>query len=320
MKKPSIVIMAAGIGSRFGGLKQLAPVGLGGEAILEFSLYDALEAGFEKIVFIIKEELYEDFRALIGSSLDDKAEVHYVFQEQNMIPEGYEVPEGRAKPWGTGHAILCSKSVIDEPFAVINADDYYGKDAFQTIYNHLLNQEDDEKYRYSMVGYHIENTITDKGHVTRGVCQAEGRFLKDITERHRIELRECSSEAGNSFDEIADKRIQYTLDDGQTWTDIEKGTLVSMNLWGFTPSFLEELEHRFPGFLDRAIAENPLKEEFLLPTIVHELISEGKATVEILNSKDQWYGITYKEDLPKVQEALRSMQAQGLYPSKLFNK
>lgn len=314
MNKPSLVIMAAGIGSRFGGLKQLAPVGLSGEPILEFSLYDALEAGFKKVIFIIKKELDEDFRALIGNSLDGLAEVHYVFQTQDMIPAGYDVPAERVKPWGTGHAILSAKNVINEPFAVINADDYYGKDAFQTIYKHLLHQKDDQKQRYSMVGYHIENTLTDKGHVTRGVCQSDDGFLKDIHERHRIELR--SEKNGNS----SNKKIQYTLDDGQTWVDIEKGTLVSMNLWGFSPSFLEELENRFPAFLDRAIAENPLKEEFLLPIIVHELITESKATVEILNSKDQWYGVTYKEDLPKVQEALRAMQNQGLYPVKLFEK
>lgn len=304
MNNPSLVIMAAGIGSRFGGLKQLAAVGLSGEPILGFSLYDALEAGFKKVVFIIKRELDEDFRALIGSSLEGLADVHYVYQEQDMIPAGYEVPGERVKPWGTAHAILCAKDMLNQPFAVINADDYYGKDAFQTIYNHLVNQADDEKQRYSMVGYHIEKTLTDKGHVTRGVCQTEGRFLKDIQERHRIELR-------------GDK-IQYTLDDGESWNDIDRGTLVSMNLWGFSPSFVQELENRFPIFLEKALAENPLKGEYLLPLIVHELITEGKASVEVLNSKDQWYGVTYKEDLPKVQDALRYMQEQGLYPAKLF--
>lgn len=305
MKNPSLVIMAAGIGSRFGGLKQLAPVGLSGEPILEFSLYDALEAGFKKVVFIIKEELDKDFKALIGSSLDGLAEVHYVYQEQDKIPAGYQVPEGRLKPWGTGHAILCAKPVIDQPFAVINADDYYGKNAFKVIYDQLLKQKDDEKQRFSMVGYQVEKTLTDKGHVTRGVCQTEDGYLKSIEERHQIQVR--------------DDKIQYTLDEGETWQDIERGTLVSMNLWGFSPSFLEELESRFPRFLDQALAEDPLKGEFLLPLVVDELITEGKATVEVLNSKDQWFGVTYKEDLAKVQAALQAMQKQGLYPEKIFN-
>lgn len=304
MNNPSLVIMAAGIGSRFGGLKQLAPVGLGGEPILGFSMYDALKVGFKKVVFIIKSELDEDFRALIGNSLKDLADVHYVYQEQDKLPAKYKLPAARLKPWGTGHAILCAKDVLDEPFAVINADDYYGKNAFQVIYNHLLQQKDDHKQRFSMVGYHIENTLTDKGHVTRGVCETEGKYLKTIQERHRIEFR-------------GDK-IQYTLDEGRSWNDIDYGTLVSMNLWGFSPSFLQELESRFPAFLDKTLNEDPLKGEYLLPQIVHDLITEDKATVEVLNSEDQWYGVTYKEDLPKVQRALRSMQKEGLYPAKLF--
>jgi hypothetical protein len=302
--KPALVIMAAGIGSRFGGLKQLAPVGKNGEPIIKFSLYDAMEAGFKKVVFIIKKEIDADFRALIGDPVSRHMEIEYVYQELDKLPPGFAIPEGRVKPWGTGHAVLCAKDVLDGPFAVINADDYYGKDAFRVIYNHLLTQRDDELYRFSMVGYLIENTLTEHGSVTRGVCQTDGRFLTAVDERLRIEKH------GNL--------IEYTEDDGKTWTKIEPGTMVSMNLWGFTQGILSELEAGFPVFLQQALKENPLKGEYLLPRIVNDLVRDNKATVEVLHSKDKWYGITYKEDLPAVAAAIQAMQDEGKYPEVLF--
>lgn len=304
MIKPSLVIMAAGIGSRFGGLKQLAPVGMSGEPILKFSLFDAIEAGFEKVVFIIKNDIKEDFISLVDDTLKGRIEVEYIYQELNMLPEGYKMPQNRAKPWGTGHAILCAKNVLDGPFAVINADDYYGKDAFNVMYNHLIDQEDDDIYRFSMVGYLIENTLTDNGYVTRGVCSTKNGYLHSIDERHRIEKH------GNI--------IEYTDDEGKTWTTIEPGTIVSMNLWGFTGSFLDELEKNFPNFLDTALVKNPEKAEYLLPEIVNKLLNEGSASVKVLKSKDKWYGVTYKEDLPLVQNAIQKIQGRGLYPNPLF--
>ncbi|NLY71838.1 MAG: nucleotidyltransferase [Clostridiales bacterium] len=306
MNKPILVIMAAGIGSRFGGLKQMAPVGKHGEAIIEFSIYDAIQAGFEKVVFIIKKEIEDDFRKLIGDKVKDLIEVEYAFQELNMLPEGYEVPEGRVKPWGTGHAVLCAKQYLDQPFAVINADDYYGKHAFRVIYHNLKKQKTDDKiYRLSMVGYQIENTLSDHGHVTRGVCELLGNFLESIVECAQIQKR--------------GDLIEYTDEDGKIH-QIEKGTTVSMNLWGLPPSFLDELENRFPAFLDKALKENPIKAEFLLPTIINDLLHEEKATVEVLRSLGKWYGVTYKEDLEPVAAALQAMQDKGDYPQPLFSK
>ena len=305
MKKPLLVIMAAGIGSRFGGLKQLAPVGKNGEPIIEFSLYDAINAGFETVVFIIKKEIEQEFRQLIGDKVKRKIKVHYVFQSLDQLPEGFPVPEGRIKPWGTSHAILCAKSVIDGPFAVINADDYYGRDAFRVVYRHLLNLETNTvAYPFSMVGYQIENTLTDNGHVTRGVCNTTDGYLTSIDERLRIEKR--------------GGEIAFTEDAGSTWKPIPEGTTVSMNLWGLTTDFLIELEERFPQFLKRAIKEDPLKAEFLLPRVIGDLVSEKKATVRVLKSKDQWYGVTYKEDLEPVAAAISKMQRIGLYPEHLF--
>lgn len=302
--KPVLVIMAAGIGSRFGGLKQLAPVGKNGEPIIEFSLYDAINAGFEKVVFIIKNEIDAEFRKLIGNKAESKILTEYVHQELDRLPEGYSVPKDRIKPWGTSHAVLCAKDVIDGPFAVINADDYYGRDAFSVIYKYLQKQQDDNLYRFCMVGYNIENTLTENGHVARGVCSTKDGYLESIDERLRVEKH--------------GDRIEYTEDEGKTWNKIDAGTTVSMNLWGFSKGFLSELEKRFPAFLDTTLQENPIKGEFLLPRSVGDLLKEKKATVKVLNSKDQWYGVTYKEDLEPVASAIQNMQNQGLYPDKLF--
>jgi NDP-sugar pyrophosphorylase family protein len=304
MKKPTLVVMAAGMGSRYKGLKQIDPVGKSGEIIMDFSLYDAWHAGFRKVVFIITKELEESFREIIGDKVSKYMEVAYAFQSLDDLPDGYSVPEGRIKPWGTGHAVLSCRNVINEPFAVINADDYYGKNAYSMIYDYLVSTQDDEKYQYAMVGYTLENTMTEHGHVARGICTVdENGFLKEIQERTRIEKREGLS--------------QYT-EDGTNWVTIPKGSIVSMNLWGFTASFMKELENKFSTFLDRALVDNPLKGEYFLPSVVDTLIKEDKASVKVLHTPDRWYGVTYREDKPKVAAALTGMQETGVYPEKLW--
>ena len=304
MKKPVLVVMAAGMGSRYGGLKQIDPVDKQGHIIMDFSIYDAVKAGFEKVVFIIKRENEADFKAAIGDRMSKVIEVEYVFQDLHNLPEGYEVPEGRVKPWGTGHAILSCLGTVDAPFAVINADDYYGSHAFQMIYDYLTSHEDDEKYRYTMVGYVLENTLTENGHVARGVCVTdENGYLQEINERTHIEKR---------GDETA-----YTEDDGATWTVIPEGSIVSMNMWGFSQSILKELKDRFAKFLDENLEGNPMKCEYFLPFVVDELLGEDKATVQVLKSLDKWYGVTYKEDKPVVVAAIQALKDSGLYPEKL---
>lgn len=297
--------MAAGMGSRYGGLKQIDPVDREGDLIIDFSIYDAIEAGFEKVVFIIKKSIEEDFKEHIGNRMERHVKVEYVYQENDKVPEGFEVPEGRVKPWGTGHAILCCKDVIDGPFAVINADDYYGKSAFKEIYDQLAAHGDDEKYQYTMVGYELYNTLTENGHVARGVCEAdENRKLIDIHERTRIEKH--------------GDRAEFTENDGKTWEFLPEGTIVSMNMWGFTASILKELEKRFVPFLEKNLPVNPLKCEYFLPFVVDELLKEGKAEVTVLKSVDRWYGVTYKEDKQMVTDAIQGMKDRGLYPEKLW--
>ena len=305
MKKPVLVIMAAGMGSRYGGLKQIDPVDDQGHIIMDFSIFDAKRAGFEKVVFIIKRENEADFKEAIGDRLSKVMEVEYVYQELNNIPEGFEVPAERVKPWGTGHAVLSCIDKVDGPFAVINADDYYGRDAFQVIYDYLSTHEDDDKYRYTMVGYELGNTVTDNGHVARGICTMdENGELVGIQERTKIEKR--------------DGGIAFTEDDGATWTSVPADTIVSMNMWGFTKSILEELKAGFPAFLEEGLKVNPLKCEYFLPTVVSNLKENGKATVAVLTSKDKWYGVTYKEDKPVVVAAMQKMKDDGLYPEKLW--
>ena len=293
------------MGSRFGGLKQIEPVSDKGEIILDFSLYDAVMAGFKKVIFIIKEENEAAFRELIDARAGKYIDVEYVFQKLDDLPEGYNVPEGREKPWGTGHAVLAARKVVDGPFAVINADDYYGPGAFQTMYNFLENAEDGDKYQYCMVGFQIENTLTENGYVSRGVCQLdENSMLTDITERTKIQWQ--------------DDKIVFTEDDGETWVELPRGTFVSMNFWGFTSSMMKEMEARFPAFLDKAMVENPMKGEYFLPGVVDQLIQEGKAEAKVLKSMDRWYGVTYKEDKEGVVDALQSMKDKGEYPDVLF--
>ncbi len=304
-KEPILVIMAAGMGSRFGGLKQIEPISDKGETILDFSLYDAFMAGFKKAIFVIKRENEEDFRKLIDNGAAKYMKVDYAFQQLNDLPDGYSVPEGREKPWGTAHAVMAARHLADGPIAVINADDYYGPGAFQTIYDFLEGACDGEKYSYCMVGYDIENTLTENGFVSRGVCKtSEQGFLTEITERTKIQWK--------------DGEIVYTEDDGKTWKNLPKGTTVSMNFWGFTPSMMKEMEAGFPAALDKILAENPLKGEYFLPGVVDRLLREGKAEVKVLKSRDRWYGITYKEDKESVVSALQSMKDKGEYPDKLW--
>ncbi len=307
MKKPALVIMAAGMGSRYGGLKQIDPVDEQGHILMDFSIYDAKKAGFEQVVFIIKRENEQDFRLAIGDRISRHMNVSYVYQELDALPDGWSVPKGRIKPFGTGHAILCCKQVIKDPFAVINADDYYGSQAFATLYQFLSTHEDDSKYRYCMVGYILGNTLTDNGHVARGVCKTDGNgYLLEIQERTHIEKRSLGA--------------AYTEDNGQTWTEISTGSLVSMNMWGFNKSILRELEERFPAFLQKGFRENPLKCEYFLPAVVGALLKEDKASVKVLKSTDQWHGVTYKEDRPMVVKAIQNMKKTGKYPVSLWEK
>ena len=305
-RKPVLVVMAAGMGSRYGGLKQIDPVGSCGEAILDYSLFDAHEAGFETAVIIIKKAIEKDFMETVGKRLEKcPMEIRYAFQELDRLPEGFAVPEGRTKPWGTCHAVMCATEAIDgAPFAVINADDYYGKAGFRTIYQRLLAAADGEKYDYCMVGYQIGNTVTENGSVARGVCTTdEEGFLTSIVERTRIEQYEGG--------------IHFT-EDGENWTDLTFDTLVSMNLWGFTPSFLEEIMGRFRVFLTEQVPANPMKAEFYLPSLVDYLLKRGQATVKVLRSDDKWYGVTYAADKPVVVAALKAMAAEGKYPDGLW--
>ena len=302
--KPVLVVLAAGMGSRYGGLKQIDPVGSHGEAILDYSIYDAYEAGFRTAVILIKEAIREDFMSTVGVRLaKSPMEIRYAYQELTKLPAGYTVPEGRVKPFGTGHAVICAgEQVGDAPFAVINADDYYGKAAFKTIFNFLSTSAD--PCGYCMVGYRLDKTVTDNGSVARGICATDEQgYLTGITEQTRIEKY--------------DGGIHYT-EDGETWIDLAPDTIVSMNLMGFQPSFLQEAKSRFPAFLDKALAENPMKGEYFLPSIVQQLLTEGKATMKMLTSPDQWYGVTYAADKPVVVAALADMTRQGLYPDGLF--
>ena len=300
MKNPELVIMAAGMGSRYGGLKQIDKVDDNGHIIIDYSIFDAMRAGFKDVTFIIKKEIEKDFREVMDPHLAGKdINVKYVFQEIDKLPEGYSVPDGRRKPWGTAHAILCCLGTVDAPFAVINADDYYGANAFTKIYEFLKNTSDDEKYHYAMVGYRIKNTVTEQGTVSRGVCESdENSMLTEIVERTKIGIN--------------DNGIYFTEDGVDTPLDPE--TLVSMNLWGFTPSYIEECAKRFPAFLDANLPKNPEKCEFFLPTVVSELITEGKADVKVLDNTDKWYGVTYKEDKDTVIEAFKALKDSGVYP------
>ena len=301
--RPALVIMAAGMGSRFGGLKQITPVDPQGHMMIDFSLYDAWRAGFRDVVFIIKEELAEDFKARVGTRMEKYFHVEYVYQDLHDLPEGYAVPEGRVKPWGTGHAIAACRNVVKGPFAVINADDFYGRTAFSTIYDFLANNTDPSAY--AMVGYRLRNTVTENGSVARGVCEVnEEGLLTGITERTKIFKR--------------GEDAAFTEDDGATFTGLSGSTIVSMNLWGFTRGILDVLWDRFPAFLDKNLPVNPLKCEYFLPFVVNEQLAEGSATARVLPCEETWYGVTYQEDLAGVESAIAQMKKDGVYEEELW--
>jgi hypothetical protein len=304
MSKPTLVVMAAGIGSRYGGLKQIDPVGPNGEIILDYSVYDALNVGFGKVVFVIKQDIEEAFRERVGKSIEKRCETIYVFQQVEDVPEGFEVPPDRQKPWGTGHATLSCGNVVDSPFAVINADDFYGQSSYQTLCDYLRSAQDhDGVYNYCMVGYVLKSTLTEHGHVARGVCTVdEDGFLVEIRERTRIE----------KFGEI----VKYT-EDGETWIEIPGESVVSTNMWGFAPSLFLELEARFPHFLQEN-RDNLQRAEYFLPDVVGDLVRENKARVRVLSTNQRWFGVTYKQDKPRAQQAIRDLIRRGVYPENLW--
>ena len=305
MNKPVLVVMAAGMGSRYGGMKQIDPVGPNGQVIVDYSLYDARRAGFETVIFVIKHEIEAAFKAAIGDRVSKAMNVKYAFQQLDELPAGFAIPEGRVKPWGTCHAELAAKDLIDGPFAVINADDYYGPEAFRVMYDYLSTHEDGDFYDYCMVSYLLKNTVSENGSVARGVCVTNpDGTLHSVTERTRIETYEGG--------------VHYTEDGGASWTDLPGETPVSMNLWGFGRSFLDEAEQRFAGWLTENLPKNPLKCEYFLPLVVTELIEEGKAKIQVLRSTDKWYGVTYREDKPLVVEAIARKTAEGQYPENLW--
>lgn len=303
MKEPVLVIMAAGMGSRFGGAKQITPVDEQGHILIDFSLFDAYRAGFRELVFIIKEESRAAFEESIGKRMERYFRVRYVYQDINRLPEGFSVPEGRVKPWGTGHAVACCQGVVGGPFAVINADDYYGPSAFAAVYDFLKNNQEDSQY--AMVGYRVGNTLTENGSVSRGVCCVEDGKLLDVTERTYIVPQGDGA--------------AYSEDGGETFTALDKNALVSMNLWGFTGAFIDQIWARFPAFLEENLAKNPLKCEYYLPFVVNEQLKDGSAVVKMLPCEEKWYGVTYREDLGRVQTAVADMKEKGLYTKEIWS-
>lgn len=304
MKKTALVIMAAGIGSRFGnGIKQLAPVGPCGEIIMDYSIYDALEAGFNKVVFIIRKDLEEEFRRVIGNRIEKITEVAYAFQELDDLPDGFTKSQDRTKPWGTGQAVLAARKVLDEPFVVINADDYYGKEAYVKVHDYLVQEQPkDGKIHICMAGFRLGNTLSDNGSVTRGICNIENGKLTGVTETHDIFKTETGAESRS---------------EGQEAKTLNVKDLVSMNMWGLTPDFMETLEKGFTEFLGGLSAED-IKKEYLLPELVDRLIKEDRAQVDVLETKDTWFGVTYQEDKETVMNAFSELTENGVYPKGLY--
>ena len=302
MKQPTLVILAAGMGSRFGGLKQITAVDAYGHAIIDFSMYDAYRAGFRKVAFVIKHEIEADFRRYVGERAEKHFDVKYVFQQTDMLPAGYALPEGRVKPWGTAHAVLCAKDAVDGPFAVINADDFYGSTAYSALYGYLVS--DHPGTEHAMVAYLLRNTVTENGSVARGICDVENGFLRDVVERTKIFKRGADAE--------------YT-EDGETFVPISGETPVSMNFWGFNEGFMEQLEKRFPLWLDKNLPVNPLKAEYFLPFVADAMIKEGEGKVKVLNCHETWHDITYKEDMDSVVSSIAKMRSEGLYPETLLD-
>ena len=307
-KKPTLVLLAAGMGSRYGGLKQIDPIDAQGHKIIDFSIYDALKAGFGKVVFIIKKENESDFRECIGDAVAAKTDVEYVFQEQDRIPDWVKIPEGRVKPWGTAHAILCCKDAVKEPFAVINSDDYYGVSAYKTLVDFLARPEAAAPgmLPFCMVGYQLKNTLTEHGSVARGCCRMnEEGYLTHIEELTKIEKTA--------------EGARYTQDDGASWTDISVDTLVSMNMWGFQPEIFDKLDAAVERFFREDMEKNPLKSECFIPIEVGRMVQAKEASVKVLSSADKWFGVTYKEDKPFVMESIQKLKEQGVYPEKLWS-
>ena len=303
MNEPTLVILAAGMGSRFGGLKQITPVDPYGHAIIDFSLFDAYRAGFRKVAFIIKHEIEEDFKAAVGRRMEKYFDVKYVFQQLERLPEGFAIPEGRVKPWGTGHATLCAKDAVDGPFAVINADDFYGPTAYQTLYDFLTAPGDENEH--ALVGYELRKTVTENGTVARGICQVENGLLTGVVERTKI--KKDGADAA------------YTEDDGATWTPLSGESVVSMNFWGFKHSMMDELEKRFPAWLEENLPVNPLKCEYFLPLVANALIQEHEGSIRVLDCHETWHGITYREDMDSVVSYIAALREKGVYPKQLLD-
>lgn len=302
--KPVLVIMAAGLGSRFGGNKQITPVDEQGHLIIDYSIFDAVRAGFGSVVCVVKPDSENAFHAAIGARIADFVDLRYAHQTLEMLPVGFHIPEGRQKPWGTGHAAMCARAYLDKPFAVINADDYYGREAFEAMAKFLMQNHDE--HAHAMVGYKVENTLTENGSVSRGVCEMQGEMLAGVVERTNI----IPQGDGAAF----------TEDGGQSYTHIDRGTIVSMNFWGFKPSAVEKMQEYFVDFLRDTLPANPLKAEYYLPSIPNRMLKEGCGTVQVLPTSEKWYGVTYREDLPRVQAAIAAMKAEGKYPEELWRK
>lgn len=302
MQEPTLVILAAGMGSRFGGLKQITPVDGHGHVIIDFSLYDAYRAGFRKVAFIIKHEIEDDFKEFIGRRMEKYFDVKYIYQQLDRLPAGYGVPEGRVKPWGTGHAVLCAASAVDGPFAVINSDDFYGRSAYTALYDYLVSDKPENEH--AMVAYLLKNTVTENGYVARGICRVEDGYLTDVVERTHIEKRGADA--------------AYT-EDGEIFVMLPGSTQVSMNCWAFSHSMMDELTKRFPAWLDENLPANPMKCEYFLPFVANALIKAGEGRVKVLNCHETWYGVTYKEDLGKFEEAMAVMRRKGIYPESLLD-
>lgn len=301
--KPVLVIMAAGMGSRYGGLKQIDKIGPNGEIILELSCFDALRAGFEEVVFIIRKEIEEDFKELVGNKLSKFINVKYIIQDIHNLPTGFKTPADRTKPWGTAHAILCTKGIVKSPFVVINADDYYGKESFKLMYD-FLSQNNDENY-HSMVGYKLSNTLSENGHVARGICKVEDDQLIGVVERTKI---------------IKKGEAAFYTEDDINWIEADYNGIVSMNMWGFMPSIFDKIETGFIEFLQNKVKEDPLKSEYYIPTVVGELLTTNQAKVKVMTSKDRWYGVTYKEDKKLVSNAIEELINKGVYPKKIWEE
>lgn len=302
--KPTLIIMAAGMGSRFGGLKQLTPVGPSGQLLIDYSVYDAIKAGFGKIVFVIKHEIEQEFKERLGNRIAEKIPVEYVYQELDKLPEGYTVPEGRTKPWGTGHAILCCRGVVKEPFMVINADDFYGRQSYELLADFLQKPQTADKMAFAMSAYVLENTLTENGYVSRGICEVdENGKLCGLVERTRIQA--------------IDGKPQFSEDEGKTWEELPSGCAVSMNAWAFPAQMLDHLEERFKVFLDTTAKQNPVKAEFYLPFAVNDMMNDGEAETLVLRTADRWYGMTYAADKQDVMDAIADMTDKGIYPAQM---